>query len=433
MTTPNLILTNHESIVYHDGGRGHVPTVIVISPCWPGDSSGYSIAVKSALEQYCNFFDQVIFIGLVNQSGTFVDKKIGGTAIQWHEVMIEEYPKWVRFGQSLFSPFPATAMKFLSQAVQRQIHALIQYYYATAPQMSIIIEDIPPAALGIALKRHYPTIPMAIHSHNIAGKIFEGLYDEASMVRRYLWSIEVSKLCKLEENIIRQADYLWAISKSDQTEYYKRYNLQPNGIVGVSIATERYTNVGEGDLQTLLYLGTADLRKGYGLATFISQAWAAIKRAVPAAQFKLAGRHTEQFSKPTQGIYGMGFCADEISFLNQGAIFVNPQEVGSGIKLKSIIAMAAGKALVTTKTGIEGIPGKHQEHFLVADHTRDLVPLLIELMQEPELIQQLAYNARKLVAEEYTQAKQKEAVWPLLQQLCRHEPNKLLTYHKVTQ
>jgi hypothetical protein len=41
-------------------------------------------------------------------------------------------------------------------------------------------------------------------------------------------------------------------------------------------------------------------------------------------------------------VRGFGFVADEDAFMAEGLVIVNPQESGSGIKLKSLHALADG-------------------------------------------------------------------------------------------
>ena len=87
---------------------------------------------------------------------------------------------------------------------------------------------------------------------------------------------------------------------------------------------------------------------------------------------------------------------------------MNPQLIGSGIKLKGLIAMVHGKALVTTSAGAEGVPGKQ------ADEWKDLAQLLIDLLADLGRARTIGMQGRAFVAETYDQDKLNSSVSSLL-------------------
>jgi glycosyltransferase involved in cell wall biosynthesis len=126
-------------------------------------------------------------------------------------------------------------------------------------------------------------------------------------------------------------------------------------------------------------------------------------QAHPDARLLMAGRGTESYSRPEVRVEGIGYQAEEASFLARGHIFVNPQLIGAGIKLKSLVAMMRGKALVTTSTGAEGISGRNGEHFLVANEWNDFAKLLIELLDDYGRARAIGMHGRRFVLEQYGQ------------------------------
>ena len=69
-------------------------------------------------------------------------------------------------------------------------------------------------------------------------------------------------------------------------------------------------------------------------------------------------------------------------------------------KVKMVEGMFAGKAIVTTPVGAEGISGKMGSDYFVAITPEEFADRIIQLLQEDGLAQQMGKAARK-TAEEY--------------------------------
>jgi glycosyltransferase involved in cell wall biosynthesis len=96
-----------------------------------------------------------------------------------------------------------------------------------------------------------------------------------------------------------------------------------------------------------------------------------------------------------------GYVDDPLPYIQRAAVFVAPILSGGGTKLKVLEAMAVGKAVVSTSIGIEGIEGKDQEHFLVADSPENFSSMVVSLLNDPTFRERLGANARKRAMEKY--------------------------------
>jgi len=97
-----------------------------------------------------------------------------------------------------------------------------------------------------------------------------------------------------------------------------------------------------------------------------------------------------------RGISVTGWVADIAPHLAQADIGVVPLRSGGGVKLKTLELMAAGKAIVTTPIGIEGIDARDGEHVLVADTAESFAAQLVRLFRDERLRVRLARSAREL-------------------------------------
>ena len=71
-------------------------------------------------------------------------------------------------------------------------------------------------------------------------------------------------------------------------------------------------------------------------------------------------------------------------------------------KTKILTAMAAGKAVVSTKLGIESIDVVPDRDLLVADSPGEFAQKTLLLLNDPKLRKSLGENGRKLVKEKYS-------------------------------
>jgi len=173
-------------------------------------------------------------------------------------------------------------------------------------------------------------------------------------------------------------------------------------VVGVEIDVERYRNVEEGDSTTVLHLGGHDMRKMQGLRRLIENVWPLVRAQRPDAKLCLGGRGSERLNDPESGIEGMGFVEDECEFLSKGAIFVNPQESGSGIKLKSLNALAAGKVLIAKQNGVQGVGGRNYIDYWAADSDEEMGEFILNMIEDEDVRRATARAGRALIEGNYS-------------------------------
>jgi glycosyltransferase involved in cell wall biosynthesis len=390
--------------------------LILISQYWPQEDRGYGIAVKAGLKQYLKVFSRVHFLGLVRE--TFSDSESWkGSPVDWVHIPIPSRPKWVRFLISLPRRLPAIVIRYAPVAglVREEIFRIHADARDHGRKVAVIFEDIPAACLMPALRRQFPDTPMALRSHNVMTKAFDGFQREGSLLQRLSWNIELAKISRFERYIYRLADRFWALSENDSDEYQRRLSIRSHGVLGVSLDPARYAAIEPGNPLNVIHVGSADQRKVVGLTGFIRHVWPSIRAQVPRARLVLAGRGTERLADASDGIDALGYVPDDKTILEKGLIFVNPQQIGSGVKLKSIVAMLAGKALVSTPTGIEGVEGTDGKDFFVTRDYQAMVQQVAALLKDQRLAQQVGQNARATAAANYHENYLARTAVPLLQ------------------
>ncbi len=74
-----------------------------------------------------------------------------------------------------------------------------------------------------------------------------------------------------------------------------------------------------------------------------------------------------------------------VEHLHQSAVVIVPLRIGGGTRLKIYEAMAAGKAVVSTTVGAEGLDVHHGRDILLADDARSFARAVVMLLRDPEL------------------------------------------------
>jgi glycosyltransferase involved in cell wall biosynthesis len=140
---------------------------------------------------------------------------------------------------------------------------------------------------------------------------------------------------------------------------------------------------------------------------FLERAWPKIHQSSPEFEFYFAGRKMPDEFK-AMNIPGV-HCLDEVpsaeDFIADKKILIVPIWTGGGIRVKILEAMAAGKVVITTSSGIKGIEAKAGKHFLLARKPEDFERAVKWCLEHKPEAETMAAKARELVKEKYEQGK----------------------------
>lgn len=82
-------------------------------------------------------------------------------------------------------------------------------------------------------------------------------------------------------------------------------------------------------------------------------------------------------------------------------IFLSPIKTGTGIKTKTLEAMANGKPIIGFRNSFRGVPVENGKHALIADSNEEFARLFEKLVTEPALRQRLGEAARDFISEKF--------------------------------
>ncbi|HSM34909.1 MAG TPA: glycosyltransferase family 4 protein [Longimicrobiales bacterium] len=283
-----------------------------------------------------------------------------------------------RFAAGLLGRDPAI-LRRLAPGV-KTVLSVVRDVARTHAEVTVLYEDLVTAGGLAELRSSHLQVRTIARCHNVLGEVFEGL---GRGVARIPWAWERGRIRRFERQTVHRLDRVWTLSGRDAEEVLRRYGRAPDGVLPVAIDVDRYGGVPPGDPSTVVHVGSADLRKGHGLRWFLDAVWPDVRLAAPDARLVLAGRGTERLRRDAAGVSGLGFVEDDREVLRRGTVFVNPQQVGSGVKIKSLVAMAAARCLVTTPKGVEGIAVHPRVHCHVEQDAQAMAARIVEAVGAP--------------------------------------------------
>src|SRR5579863_7155513 len=125
----------------------------------------------------------------------------------------------------------------------------------------------------------------------------------------------------------------------------------------------------------------------------------------PTLVWRLIGKNPQGIRKRTNGdtrIEISGPVDDAVTELASARVVVVPLLAGSGTRFKVLEAWAAGRAVVSTPIGAEGLPARHGENMLLAADARRFGEAVSHLLTSPVLRGKLGAAGRKLFEAEFT-------------------------------
>lgn len=123
-----------------------------------------------------------------------------------------------------------------------------------------------------------------------------------------------------------------------------------------------------------------------------------VRRSIPAARFRLVGRH-DGLVDDLRGLAGVEVLG-EVEALDE--VFASTTAVvvclraGSGTRVKVLEAFARGLPVVSTTLGCEGLDARDGRELLVADTPDDLAAACVRILSEPTLAASVAEEGHRL-------------------------------------
>ena len=151
---------------------------------------------------------------------------------------------------------------------------------------------------------------------------------------------------------------------------------------------------------SLFHIGSMEWQANeQGVMWFLNKVWPLVLSAQPNAKFHLAGKGlSKQDPRFFQsGIVNHGEVSNAEDFMHEHGVMIVPIQAGSGIRIKTLEAMALGVPIVSTSIGSQGLAVSDDIEIKLADQPNDFASAICTLLSSPAKSQEMTTQARKYV------------------------------------
>ena len=256
----------------------------------------------------------------------------------------------------------------------------------------------------LPLIRRYSDAKVILRAHNVEHLIWRRVAESTrhGLRRWYLKHLSLT-LRAYELEHIGAYDGVVCITRNDADYFRANGCRRPIVDIPFGVEIEELPNV-EAEPASLFHIGAMDwMPNRESIEWLLDEIWPVVHREVPQAHLYLAGRKMPErwMHAAMEGVNVVGEVPDAGYFIAGKQINVVPLRSGSGIRVKIIEAMAAGKAVVTTTVGAQGIEYTDGENLLIADTPEQFASQIKRLVEDQDYCARVGEAAARLVAEQY--------------------------------
>lgn len=315
---------------------------LIVLPVNPGPDSGYAIAVAADLNRLAVTDEDVVVIYETENK------------TDYHNVINLDRPG--KFSAARFAN-AVRGMPSLTLAPQQIESALSQ-----GPFDEVFCGEV---FFYPALRKLLPDTKLTVRLHN-----FFALTKARQACRQYsldqLFKMNLACFSKLELQVAADPN-VRVLFITEQEHAYGRllypsieaevWHVQPESIKKPTAPSQRQ----------LIWFGTISAHKRYSVKHFIEQILPPVRAKLPDVVCHLYGRGTLGFDNPAAGVHGHGFYNGEgLPHLGEG-LYINPDLLGGGAKIKVGEILRHGGPIISTPFGMEGAPATSSEHVRIVE------------------------------------------------------------------
>lgn len=265
--------------------------------------------------------------------------------------------------------------------------------------------------LSNILGQRFPKSQFIVNSHNVEWVLKDSIAKTktSSLARR--WMQLESRIIRLwETRMVAESALIYTCSEDDKQRLENsdavsasRIVAIPNGVdVNYFVPRNEQT-----ETPTLLFAGTSGYPPNDDAVVWLtSEIFPSIRREVPSCQLILAGRNAKQNWKHLQsqerGITVLSDVPDMRPVLGSAWVSVVPLRSGSGTRLKIVEAMSAGRCVVSTTIGAEGLNLSPGADLIIYDDPTDFAKAVCDVIEDEQQRKAFEIRGREVACERFS-------------------------------
>lgn len=282
----------------------------------------------------------------------------------------------------LTSPLPYAVGRFASVEVREK---LAQWFSRRSYDVAVC--DFLDAAVNFP---EHLTVPSVLFQHNVEAEIWRRhAATESNPLKRRMYSIEAKKMLNYERHAVRKFHRVIAVSEHDRSLMEAWVEGARITVVPTGVDLQQYRPDFDSRIQSpvVMFIGAMDWEPNVdAMEYFCAEIWPAIEMRTPDAKLRIVGRNPgERVRKlASASVEITGRVPSVVEHLREAAVVIVPLRIGGGTRLKIYEAMAAGKAVVSTSVGAEGLDVQHGRDIVLADTAEDFGSAVCKLLVDEQ-------------------------------------------------
>lgn len=266
--------------------------------------------------------------------------------------------------------------------------------------------------LFLKLRKEFPAIPFVADTQAVLSTHLRKASTEIPGTRGLMYR-GLAKIKRRQENlIIERSSVTTAVSEVDQEEYLSRgvqgkVEIFPN-VVAVRDWSKIKMSTQKTQWPSILLTGTFGGKEGamtHGALWFLEKVLPLVMREIPSVSVSLVGKQAyriRDFIKLPSNVDVQSDVQSLDPYFRSAWCSICPIFFESGTRFKILEASEWGLPTVSTSLGAEGLDFSNGKEILIADTAEMFAAQIVGILNNSKLREQLGYQSRKKVNEEYS-------------------------------
>jgi len=247
-------------------------------------------------------------------------------------------------------------------------------------------------------------VPSVLFQHNVESEIWRRYTaTDSNPLKRRMYGIEFRKMLRYERRMVRKFHHVIAVSEHDRSLMESWVEGSRITVVPTGVDLEQYRP----DFNrkptpgTVMFVGAMDWEPNVdAMEYFCGEIWPLVLDQIGDAKLHVVGRNPGErvLRLASDSIQITGRVPSVAEHLHSASVVIVPLRIGGGTRLKIYEAMAAGKAVVSTSIGAEGLDVQHGRNIVLADSQRSFAQAVVTLLQNENLRQKYERAAAETAA-----------------------------------
>jgi glycosyltransferase involved in cell wall biosynthesis len=305
--------------------------------------------------------------------------------------------------RNLNSNIPYNISKFITNELEVFLKDFLKKHH-----FDLIHVDYLHMGWTVELLKSLCNIPIVLRQHDLHFRLMQRFYEnENNPLIRYFAYLQYKKFLTYEPNLCEKFDSCVMITETDEKELLSLNSNIKTKVISIGVEEKLLEMPIKPKVPySMFHLGPLDwLPNKDGLQWFLTNIFPSVISRIPEAKLYVysAGSDKLKIDKSLRdNVILKGYVNDIWEEVKDKELLVVPLRIGSGIRVKIIEMLAAGKLIITTNVGKEGIDAIDGQHLLVADRPSEFADKIISFFKNEYDKEILVKNGRELIRNKYT-------------------------------